>query len=183
MKKQSKDFYIWTMAECIKDTYEWWGIDMMSMFENIKKDFPNATQAIHKIYTDFCDKSDCYSAKPIIFENVQSVYQAISNLIPNDDELKFDLSTTKQSKEYSYLNLCSFDQFVPIRRIDLVMAILLFTEEFIIWPVTNPNVSFTQNELSVDGTFVSLKISQIEDKTQVSILIKDVILLQYVICN
>lgn len=63
------------------------------------------------------------------------------------------------------------------------MAILLFTEEFIIWPVTNPNVSFTQNELSVDGTFVSLKISQIEDKTQVSILIKDVILLQYVICN
>lgn len=183
MEKQSKDFYIWTMAECIKDTYERWGIDMMSMFENIREDFPNATQAIHKIYTDFCDESNCYIAKPITFGNVQSVYQAISNLIPNDDELKFDLSTTEQSKEYSYLNLCSFDKFVPIRRIDLIMAILLFTEEFIIWPVTNPNVSFTQNELSVDGTFVSLKISQIEDKTQVAILIKDVILLQYVICN
>ena len=43
MSGQNKDFYVWTMAECIKSTYEWWGIDMMSMFDNIEKDFPNAT--------------------------------------------------------------------------------------------------------------------------------------------
>lgn len=48
MSKKDKDFYVWTMAECIKDTYEWWGIDMMSMYDNIKKDFPNATNAIKK---------------------------------------------------------------------------------------------------------------------------------------
>ena len=46
MSRKDKDFYVWTMAECIKDTYEWWGIDMMSMYDNIKNDFPNATKAI-----------------------------------------------------------------------------------------------------------------------------------------
>ena len=47
MSKKDKDFYVWTMAECIKSTYEWWGTDMMSMYDNIKEDFPNATKAIH----------------------------------------------------------------------------------------------------------------------------------------
>ena len=53
MSKKDKDFYVWTMAECIKDTYEWWGIDMMSMYDHIKKDFPNASKAIKKMYSDF----------------------------------------------------------------------------------------------------------------------------------
>ena len=53
MSKKDKDFYVWTMAECIKDTYEWWGIDMMSMYDHIKKDFPNATKAIKKMYSNF----------------------------------------------------------------------------------------------------------------------------------
>ena len=53
MSKKDKDFYVWTMAECIKDTYEWWVIDMMSMYDHIKKDFPNATKAIKKMYSNW----------------------------------------------------------------------------------------------------------------------------------
>ena len=53
MSRKDKDFYVWTMAECIKDTYEWWGIDMMSMYDNIKKDFPNAAKAIKKMYSKY----------------------------------------------------------------------------------------------------------------------------------
>lgn len=41
MSNKDKDFYVWTMEECIKSTYEWWGTDMMSMYRNIEKDFPN----------------------------------------------------------------------------------------------------------------------------------------------
>lgn len=26
MSKKDKDFYVWAMEECIKDTYEYWGI-------------------------------------------------------------------------------------------------------------------------------------------------------------
>ena len=51
MSEHNKDFYVWTMAECIKSTYEWWGIDMMSMYDNIEKDFPNAIAAMKKIYS------------------------------------------------------------------------------------------------------------------------------------
>ena len=51
MDKKSKDFYVWTLEECIKETYEWCGIDMMSMYGNIQESFPNAAQAIReKIY-------------------------------------------------------------------------------------------------------------------------------------
>ena len=29
MSNKDKNFYVWTMEECIKSTYEWWGTDMM----------------------------------------------------------------------------------------------------------------------------------------------------------
>ena len=63
------------------------------------------------------------------------------------------------------------------------MAVLLFTEEFILQPVISENVTLTDNQLTVDGTFVKLEVSKKKDKTNVSILIKDVIHLEYVILN
>ena len=184
MSTKNKDFYVWTMAEVIKDTYEQWGLDIMSMYDNIKKDFPNATKAIHKIYTDFEGKEDCYNATLLTFSQPQYVYEVIANIIPYHEELEFDLNTTPNpSKEYDYLNMCSWGKFVPIKRIDLVMAILLFTEEFIFQPITSPNVAITPCEFAVFGTFVTLLVSRTEEKIYVSISIKDVICLQYVILN
>ena len=182
MRKKGKDFYVWTMANCIKSTYEWWGTDMMSMYDNIKKDFPNATKAIHKIY-DGLRKPDFYESKFLVFEKAEYVYQALANLIPQHEELRFDTITKEQSKEYEGLNMCSWDEFVEISRIDLLMAVLLFTEEFILQPVKNDNVNLTDNQLTVEGTFVKLEVSKKEDKTHVSILIRDVMLLEYVILN
>lgn len=183
MSKKDKNFYVWTMAECIKDTYEQWGIDIMSLYNHIKKDFPNATKAIHKIYTDFKNEDDCYTADSLTFNSIEYVYEAVANFIPNYDKLEFNLNTTAQSKEYHYLNMCSWGEFVSIKRIDLIMAVLLFTEEFILWPITSENVLLTDTELSVNGKFVTLKVSKTEEETYVSIVIKDVILLQYVIRN
>lgn len=182
MSKKDKDFYVWTMAECIKSTYEWWGTDMMSMYDNIKEDFPNATKAIHKMYAKL-KKPNFYKSKFLVFEKVEYVYQALANLIPHHEELRFDTITKEQSKEYEGLNLCSWDEFVEIRRIDLIMAVLLFTEEFILQPVKCKNVTLTDNQLTVNGTFVKLEVSKKEDKTHVSILIRDVMLLEYVILN
>lgn len=182
MSEKNKDFYVWAMAECIKDTYECWGIDMMSMYDNIKEDFPNATAAIHKMY-DSLREPDFYESKFLVFENVEYVYQALANLIPHHEELRFDTITKEQSKEYEGLNMCSWDEFVEISRIDLLMAVLLFTEEFILQPVKGDNVNLTENQLTVKGTFVKLEVSKKEDKTHVSILIRDVMLLEYVILN
>jgi len=182
MSKKGKDFYVWTMANCIKSTYEWWGTDMMSMYDNIKKDFPNATKAIHKMYAKL-RKPNFYKSDFLIFEKVEYIYEAIANLIPQHKELRFDITTKEQSKEYQSLNMCSWKEFVEISRIDLLMAVLLFTEEFILQPVTSDNVNLTDNQLTVEGAFVKLDVSKKEDKTHVSILIRDVMLLEYVILN
>ena len=182
MSQKDKDFYVWTMAECIKSTYEEWGIDMMSMFDNIKEDFPNATAAIRKMY-DNLREPDFYESKFLVFEKVKYVYEALANLIPHHEELHFDTITKEQAKEYEGLNMCPWGRFVGISRIDLIMAVLLFTEEFILQPVKSDNVTLTDNQLTVNGTFVMLEVSKKENKTHVSILIKDVIHLEYVILN
>ena len=126
------------MGNCIKSTYEWWGIDMMSMYDNIKKDFPNATEAIHRMY-DKLRKPNFYKSKFLVFEQVEYVYEALANLIPQHEELRFDIRTKEQSKEYKGLNMCSWNRFVEISRIDLLMAVLLFTEEFILQPISSKN--------------------------------------------
>lgn len=182
MSKKDKAFYVWTMAECIKSTYEWWGFDMTSMYDNIKEDFPNAAVAIHKMY-DNLREPDFYESKFLVFEKIECVYEAIANLIPHHEELRFDIITKEQSKEYEELNMGSWNQFVEISRIDLIMAVLLFTEEFILQPVTSKNVTLTDSQLTVYGNFVTLEVSKKEDKTHVSILIRDVMLLEYVILN
>ena len=170
------------MAECIKSTYEWWGIDMMSMYDNIEKDFPNAVVAIKKIYSYF-DPQKFYEAKPLLFENAQFVYEAISNFVPAEEQLRFDIRTKEQSKEYKDLNMCSWNQFVSINRMDLLMAALLFTEEFILQPISSKNVVLTDKKITVYGNFVTLKVSKHEDKTYISIRIRNVMLLEYVILN
>lgn len=182
MSKKNKDFYVWTMEECIKSTYECWGIDMMSMYDNIKKDFPNATKAINKMYTDLIE-TGFYKSEFLVFEKVEYVYEAIANLIPQHKALRFDIATKEQSRKYKSLNICSWKQFVPIQRIDLIMAVLLFTEEFILQPVKSDNVKFDDNQLTINGNFVTLEVSKKVDKTHVSILIRDVMLLEYVILN
>ena len=182
MSKKDKEFYVWTMGECIKDTYECWGIDMMSMYDNIEKDFPNAIVAIHKMY-DNLEKTNFYKSKFIAFEKVEYVYQALANLIPYQEELYFDIKTKEQSIEYKKLNMGSFGEFVKIQRIDLIMAVLLFSEEFIFQSVNNENVNIIDNQLTVNGNFVKLDVSRDKEKTYISILIRDVMLLEYVILN
>lgn len=182
MSRKDKDFYVWTMAECIKSTYEWWGIDMMSMYNNIKKDFPNAANAIQKMYSNF-NAPKFYEAQYLFFEKPQYVYEAIASLVPLYEHLRFDIRTKEQTKEYKDLNMCSWDRFVSIRRIDLLMAVLLFTEEFISKPITNKNVILTEKKIIVHGNFVTLKVSKHEKKTYISIRIRNVMLLEYVILN
>lgn len=181
MSKKSKDFYVWAINE-LKTTYEWWGIDMMSMYDHIKKDFPNATKAIHKMYENL-NETDFYKSNFLVFENVEYVYQSIANLIPHHEGLLFDIITKEQAQEYKRLNICSWKRFVVIKRIDLLMAVLLFTEEFILQPISSNIVNITDNKLSVEGTFVKLEVSKEEDKTHVSILVRDAMLLEYVILN
>ena len=77
----------------------------------------------------------------------------------------------------------SFGKVVKIQRIDLIMAVLLFTEEFIFQSVNNENVNIIDNQLTVNGNFVKLDVSRDKEKTYISIIIRDVMLLEYEILN
>lgn len=182
MNKKDKNFYIWTMAECIKSTYEWWGIDMMSMYDNIEKDFPNAIEAIKKMYHKL-EIPGFYQSRSLHFEKPQFVYEVISNLVPANEILRFDIRTKEQARAYKDLNMCSWKRFVSINRMDLLMAILLFTEEFILQPISAKNVILTDKKIAIYGKFVTFKVSKHEDKTYISIRIRNVMLLEYVILN
>ena len=182
MSNKDKDFYVWTMEECIKSTYEWWGTDMMSMYRNIEKDFPNAAIAINKMYLGLSE-TNFYSSQFVVFEKAQYVYEAIANLIPHHEDLLFDIKTQELYTKYKKLNLCSWNRFVDIKRIDLLMAVLLFTEDFILQPISDEKVTLTDNSLTVDGNFVVLKVSKHIDRTSIFIRIKDVMILKYVIQN
>ena len=182
MDKKSKDFYVWTLEECIKDTYECWGIDMMSMYDNIQKSFPNAAQVIRNMYVNW-NEEEFYEAKPVSFKQVHYVYQAIANLIPLRKTLKFDIKTKEQSTKYKGLNIGSWNKFVSINRMDLLMAILLFIGEFVYYPITMGNVICAENKLIVYGEHLTFKVSKHKDKTYVSIRIHDVMLIQYIMLN
>ena len=155
---------------------------MMTMYEKIKEDFPNAITAIHKMYKNL-EESHFYKAEFLVFEKIQYVYEAIANFIPQRDEILFDMKTKEQSKQYKQLNMCSYNRFVKISRIDLIMAILLFTEEFILLPISSRNVILKNNKITIYENFITFKVSKNKEKTYVSILIKDVLLFEYMIQN
>lgn len=182
MNKKDKNFYVWTMAECIKSTYEEWGIDMTSMYDYIKKSFPNVITAINKIYNDL-KEPNFYGAKSLIFNNPKYVYEAISNLIPQHKTLHFDIRTKQLSNKFGDLKVYPWNRFVLIERIDLVLAVLLFTEEFILQPVSCKNVILTDSKITIYGNFVTLKVSKHEDLTYISIRVKNVVLLEYLVQN
>ena len=77
----------------------------------------------------------------------------------------------------------SWNRFISIRRMDLLMAVILFTEEFILQPITSKNVILTDKKLTVYGNFVTLKVSRHEEKTYIAIRIRNVIFLVYEILN
>lgn len=179
----SKDFYIWAYEECIKDTYEWWGTDMMSMYDNIKKSFPNAAKAIKLSFSKFKD-DDYYEAKALNFKDPKYVYEAVMSLFPRKERVRFDTRTKEQSKKFKSDNMRPWGRFVFIRKIDLVAAVYLFTEDFILEPLTEKNIEYVKGEkLTVDGEFVTFSVVKQEDKTIISIKIKNYMLLEYIMLN
>lgn len=181
MKTYDKDFYVQAMAN-YKTTCEWCGIDLMSKYGNILAEYPNATKAIKKMYSNF-EAPNCYNAKPLHFEQPQFVYEAIANFIPAHSELLYTIKTVEQNLQYKGLNMRPMDRDVKIKTLDLVAIILIFTEEFILNPLSYPNVTFVNENLTVASNFVTFKVSKLEEKTHIYIRMKNVMLLEFWILN
>lgn len=181
VKTRSKEFYIRIVENCIKSTYENWGIDMMSNWNNIIKEFPHASKAIRAIYGEF-NSNTKYQVKAVQFENPQYVYEAISYLIPSNEEIYFNIETQEASPEYRNMKIYSWQDPVSIYRIDLLMAILLFTEGFILKPIKSKNVFFDGEVLTVENKYIHFQISK-NQETYVDIKIIGVMSIRYTILN
>lgn len=191
MVKRDLDYYA-DIYEEVKSTYENWGIDMMSMYSHIEEDCPNAAEAIKKMYGT--EDKPTYNDKALHFDNPQYVYELIANLIPDHgvldfDLVDFDLRTRNLKEEFKSYNMCSWHRYVKIGRIDLIMAILLFTENFVLEEfILNESIKKkivvnTDNKLVVYDDYLTFKISKCETKTFVSIRIRGFMLLEYIILN
>ena len=182
MSELNRETFVFALEEGIKTTYEQWGVDMMPAYDHIERDFPNAAIAIKCMYCNFNLKA-CYELSPKFFDEPQFVYEMISNFISPYRKLKFNIWTRELSKEFKELNICSWSSFQNINRIDLLTAILLFTEEFVFEPITSRKVQLTEKKLVIHGTYVKFTISKHEDRTYISIRIRNVMILTYEISN
>lgn len=181
MKKIDQDFYIWTMYECIKTTSEYWGIDFTSMLDNVKRDFPNVYKAFMQLYgTD--RQKELYLIEATKIENPQAVYELIANMLPISKSYLFNTTTQPQAYKYRYLHMCRWDRKVRTARCDLLLSVLLFTEDFIFEKVSSKQVVFSKNKLIVYGKCNTLKISVKENITYICINIRGVMKFQYEIC-
>ena len=99
MSELNQDLFVFALAEGIKTTYEQWGVDMMSVYDHIERDFPNAARAIKCMYCNFNLKA-CYELSPKYFDEPQFVYEMISNFISPCRKLKFNIWTRELSKEF-----------------------------------------------------------------------------------
>ena len=175
MKTYDEDFYVQAMANYYT-TCKWYGIDLMSKYGNILDDYPNATKAIKKMYSNF---EAPYEAKPLHFEKPRFIYEAIGNFMPIQSPILYTRKTVEQNLQYKGLNMYPMNSYLMANTIDLVAIILIFTEEFILNPLSYQNVTFSTENLTVVSDFVTFKISKLEEQIHIYIRMKNVMLLEF----
>lgn len=170
--------YIFIFSEYIKDVYEQDGISILRYYEEeIKRDFRNAYSAIRSMYS--YKKSKIYNAKLTFNKNQKYVYDVIQALIPRKTILDFNVKTKDVKKGYEFLTMFPFGNYVRIHRIDLIAAILLFTEDFILNEISFEGIALKKGDLIAKNDFLIFSIHSLRDKIIVSIKIKGVITLEY----
>ena len=179
MELKDTVFYTWVVEEFIHETLLLHGTKFIKLYYYLKQYFPEAIKTFDKMYYNF-KLNDLYNLRPLKVCKPNYVYEHISNLIPSKKNFKFDLYINEFSDKYKHLHCNSSEE---IERIDLILLILLFSEEFISKPVKINNINFTPSELTAEGTYVSLNIRHNMNTTSINIQIKDALSIQFIILN
>lgn len=177
----AKSFYMWTIHEWIKDIYKEWGVNTKYFEDYIPKDFKNIYSALLKMHSiDFLyseENSDMLSVK---FYKPKYVYEAISNLIPNNENLIFNIKTQVLDELIEDFEKLYVRRNINIKRIDLLTAITLFTEEFILEEISSKYVLINkENKLILKSEDIIFTISVEEKEVKVIIEIIDAVKIIY----
>ena len=96
MKKGTftREHYVSVWAT-ILDAYQWWGHDLTTLLDNIKKTNPIAVQAFEMLYNKVEDEY-----VPQTINRATKFYQKLSKLIPGDDRLYTSLEVESPKRKY-----------------------------------------------------------------------------------
>lgn len=162
MKSESftSEYYI-SMWETILNCYQWWGHDLSSLMDSIKKTNPIVSEAFDMMY-----KKDSNTYVLQTFDKITKFYQKLNELIPSNEELYTKLEVKSLEKENDKI---LFKEAQILKRIDYIIAILCFTEEFALLSLKDGKVSSNKNMLKAHSENIELLIERNND-TQITIV-------------
>ena len=177
----AKSFYMWTIHEWIKDIYKEWGVNIKYFEDYIPKDFKNTYYALLKMHSiDFLYSEENPDILSVKFYKPKYVYEAISNLVPNNENLIFNIKTQVLDELIEDFEKLYVRRNINIKRIDLLTAITLFTEEFILEEISSKYVLINDvDKLMVESEHFIFTISVEEKVVNVIIEIIGVIKIVY----
>ncbi|MBE6158676.1 MAG: hypothetical protein E7159_02505 [Firmicutes bacterium] len=135
----------------IKTTYQWWGIDLTSMLDNIKKTDKLAYDAFHTLYEE---KDEEYYLKEL--KTRKLFLDQLSRLIPKQDESYVRINAIPLIKDYECVRMQ--DEFRQ-STYDYALAIILLSQDFL-YKNLNKNREVTINKYSKKN-YVTGEISKL----------------------
>lgn len=147
----TREHYVQTW-ETILSSYQWWGHDLIPLLENIKQTHPVVSNAFGKMY----EKTNVgYVAQT--FDSITKFYQKLSSLIPKSEKLYTRLEVKALRKKND--NIAINESYV-LNRVDYLIAILCFMEEFALLSLNEKNVASTKNMLAAHAENVDVFVER-----------------------
>ena len=150
-KSFTREHYV-RMWATILETYQWWGHDLISLLENIKKTNPDVPKVFDRIYSK---KDGDYVLQTS--DKITKFYQKLNALIPSNEQLytKLEVKSLKRKND----NI-SIKEDSCLQRMDYIIAILCFTEEFAFLSLKNENVSSNEEILTAHSDNIDIFIER-----------------------
>lgn len=153
MKNESytREHYVNTWTTILR-SYQWWGHDLISLLDNIKKTNPIVPEVFDKIY-----KKNYGTYVLQNFDKITKFYQKLNTLISPNEKLytKLEVKSLKRKND----NISIKENF-RLQRMDYLIAILCFTEEFAFLSLNDKNVSSNENILTAHSDNIDIFIER-----------------------
>lgn len=153
MKNESftREYYV-SMWATILSSYQWWGHNLVSLLDNIKKTNPIVSEVFDKIYK----KSDgTYVLQAT--DKITKFYQKLNALIPSNEKLYTKLEVKSLKRKNDNISL---KETIMLQRINYLITILCFTEEVALLSLKDKKVSSNENMLTAHSENIDIFIEK-----------------------
>ncbi|MBQ8298932.1 MAG: hypothetical protein IJX99_03565 [Clostridia bacterium] len=125
---------------------------MRPLMNGIKETHPVASDVLNKMYEK---RGDVYSLRT--FDSITKFYQKLSSLIPTAEHLYTKLEVKALKKDNDNV---SIKETTRLKRVDYIIALLCFMEEFALLPLSDKNVSSNKNILTAHAENIDVFIER-----------------------